>query len=168
MSKEYTNYILEHCENVRKAYDFLVEHKIIKDEYPQYIIHHDLSKWTNEEFEAYDDYFYGKSKTKDIKDAFNYAWLHHIHNNPHHWQYWVLINDEDGTQALEMPEAYIIEMFCDHAAFSFKSGNLEEIEKWYKDHKLNMIWHKNTKVMYENLLDKYLKAVREDKNSGKA
>lgn len=24
---------------------------------------------------------------------FNIAWLKHIHRNPHHWQYWILLND---------------------------------------------------------------------------
>ena len=162
MSSAYSEYIVDHCANVRKAYDYLVEHKIIKDQYLMYIVHHDLSKWSDEEFKAYDNYFYGKAKTKEVKDAFNFAWLHHIHNNPHHWQHWVLINDEDGTQALEMPEAYVIEMFCDHAAFSFKKGDLTEIETWYNAHKADMILHKNTKSLYEELLKKYLTAIKED------
>jgi hypothetical protein len=162
MSKDYTNYIIEHCENVRKAYDWLVDHKIIKNDFLMHIVHHDLSKWQDEEYKAYDKYFYGKEKTKDVEEAFNYAWLHHIHNNPHHWQHWVLINDDDGTHALEMPEGYVVEMFCDHASFSFKTGNLEEVSKWYKDHKLNMILHKNTRVMYEDILDKYMKTIKEN------
>ena len=168
MSKAYTAYIVEHCENVRKAYDYLVEHKIIEDCYLMHIIHHDISKWSDDEYKAYDAYFYGNKKTKDVEEAFNYAWLHHIHQNPHHWQHWVLINDDDGTHALEMPEEYVIEMFCDHAAFSFKAGKRDEISKWYKDHKLNMMLHRNTKVMYEDLLDKYLKAVKEDQKNDKA
>ena len=38
------------------------------------------------------------------------AWLLHIHRNPHHWQYWVLINDnpEEGENLIEMPYNYII------------------------------------------------------------
>jgi hypothetical protein len=167
MSKEYTNYIIEHCENVRKAYDWLVDHKIIKNEFLMYIVHHDLSKWQDEEYKAYDKYFYGGKRGRDVEEAFNFAWLHHIHNNPHHWQHWVLINDEDGTQALEMPEGYVVEMICDWWAFSHKSGNLKEIFDWYKDHKLNMIMHRNTKVAVEALLDKIKEALKEEEKNGK-
>ena len=117
---------------------------------------HDLSKYGAEEYSAYDNYFYGK-KTEDVKRAFDYAWLHHIHNNPHHWQYWVLINDEDGTKALEMPEEYALEMVCDWWAFSHKSGNLKEIFDWYKSHKKNMILHEKTRKFVEDLLDKIKK-----------
>ena len=166
MSKAYTNYIVEHCDYVARVYYFLVEHKIIKDEFIHRIKNHDLSKWSDEEYKAYDKYFYGKNPD-EVKEQFNNAWLHHIHHNPHHWQYWVLINDDDGTQALEMPEEYVIEMFCDHAAFSFKSGNLTEVEDWYKAHKTTMMLHENTKIFYEDLLKKYLAAVKED-NNGKA
>ena len=168
MSKNYDNYIIEHRTAVETAYQWLVDHKIIKDQYRHVIDIHDVSKWSNEEYDAYDKYFYGKSKTKEVEEQFNFAWLHHIHANPHHWQHWVLINDDDGTHALEMPEEYVVEMFCDHASFSFKTGNLEEISKWYKDHKFNMILHRNTKVMYEDLLDKYMKAVKEDQKNDRA
>jgi hypothetical protein len=161
MSTKYSDYIVEHCSNVRKAYDWLVSHKIIKDKYVDVISTHDVSKWSEEEYKAYDTYFYGKSKTQEVNDNFNYAWLHHIHENPHHWQHWVLINDEDGTKALEMPEEYVVEMICDWWSFSHKSGNLEEIFDWYKSHKTNMIMHKNTKAMVENILDKIKKELKE-------
>ena len=128
MSKAYTQYIVEHCANVKKAYEWLVDHKIIKDEFIHRIQAHDISKYSDEEYDAYDKYFYGKQgKTIEIKDAFNFAWLHHIHANPHHWQHWVLINDDDGTKALEIPEEYVIEMICDWWSFSHKTENLEEI-----------------------------------------
>ena len=52
-------------------------------------------------------------------------------------------------------------MICDWWAFSHKSGNLEEIFKWYKDHKANMIMHKNTKALVEDILDKIKKELKE-------
>lgn len=166
MSAEYTQYIVEHKANVEKAYHWLFDHNIL-DIYtarPTQIISHDLSKYQPEEYDAYDNYFYG-AKTKEVKEAFDYAWLHHIHNNPHHWQYWVLVNDEDGTKALEMPEEYAIEMVCDWWAFSHKSGNLKEIFDWYKSHKKNMILHEKTRKFVEDLLDKIKKEL--DKEAGK-
>lgn len=78
---------------------------------------HDRSKYSDEEYIPYIEYFYG-TKSKKIDTEFNYAWLHHIHNNPHHWQYWVLKHDDKPEEALEMPYEYIIEMFCDHWSFS--------------------------------------------------
>ena len=153
MSTEYSNYIVNHVENVKKAYNWLKDHKIISEELASQIDSHDLSKYSTEEYEAYDNYFYSK-QTEKVKTDFNYAWLHHIHNNPHHWQHWVLINDDDGTYALEMPKEYVIEMLSDWWAFSHESGNLYEIFDWYKEHTKNMILHKNTKKLVEDILDK--------------
>lgn len=163
MSKKYTNYIKQHCDNVAKAYDWLVKHKIIKDDFIHRIKLHDLSKWGQEEYDAYDKYFYGKEKTPEIKEAFNFAWLHHIHQNPHHWQHWVLINDDDGTKALEMPEEYIIELVCDWWSFSHKTGKLDEIFDYYKSHKANLIMHKNSQKRLEELLDKIKEVLKNDK-----
>ena len=153
MSVEYNNYIIEHVDNVKKAYKWLKDHNIILEDCSFTIGLHDLSKFSDEEYNAYDNYFYGR-KTEKVKKEFNYAWLHHIHNNPHHWQHWVLINDEDGTHALEMPKEYVVEMISDWWAFSHKSGNLYEIFDWYKSHKKNMILHENTRKLVEDILDK--------------
>ena len=168
MSKNYDNYIIEHRTAVETAYQWLVDHKIIKDQYRHVIDIHDVSKWGNEEYDAYDKYFYGKSKTKEVEEQFNFAWLHHIHANPHHWQHWVLINDDDGTHALEMPEGYVVEMICDWWSFSHKTGKLTEIFDWYKTHKTNMILHRNTKVAVEAILDKIKEALKEEEKNGKA
>lgn len=153
MSVEYNNYIIEHVDNVKKAYNWLKDRNIILEEYSFIIDFHDLSKFSSEEYDAYDNYFYGR-KTEKVKKEFNYAWLHHIHNNPHHWQHWVLINDEDGTHALEMPKEYVVEMISDWWAFSHKSGNLYEIFDWYNNHKKNMILHENTRKLVEDILNK--------------
>ena len=153
MSAEYNNYILEHVDNVKKAYNWLRDHNIILEDYSFIIDFHDLSKFSGEEYDAYDNYFYGR-RTEKVKKEFNYAWLHHIHNNPHHWQHWVLINDEDGTHALEMPKEYVVEMISDWWAFSHKSGNLYEIFDWYSNHKKNMTLHENTRKLVEDILNK--------------
>ena len=153
MNTDYSKYIIEHVENVKKAYNWLIEKEIVSNQLFTQMNLHDISKWGREEFDAYDSYFYGK-KTEKVKTEFNYAWLHHIHSNPHHWQHWVLINDEDGTTALEMPTEYVIEMICDWWAFSHKSGNLYEIFDWYENNKSKMLLHPNTKELYESILDK--------------
>ena len=106
MSLAYDTYIKHHRNNVMKGYEFFHDQidpekfdKILPninhaDFYTQILLH-DQSKESPEEYTAYDDYFYrGGHATKEEKEAFDYAWNHHIANNPHHWQYWILINDE--------------------------------------------------------------------------
>jgi hypothetical protein len=153
MSTEYNNYILSHVENVKKAYNWLVEHEIVSNSLMTQIALHDVSKWRSEEYTAYDNYFYGK-KTEKVKVEFNYAWLHHIHNNPHHWQHWLLQEDEGKLKALEMPKEYVIEMICDWWSFSWKKDKLTEIFDWYATNKPKMILHQNTLQLVENILTK--------------
>lgn len=159
MSVEYDKYIKEHKNYVCKAYEFLLNYlpDILenKKEVPISIYAHDYSKESKEEYSAYDEYFYGlEEETPKILQNFNYAWLHHIHNNPHHWQHWVLINDEDGTIALDMPYEYIIEMICDWWSFSWKTGNLNDIFDWYDSHKYQIILSKNTRYKVEYILQR--------------
>lgn len=155
MSVQYDNYLREHRANVAAAYDWLEENL------PQVIgpttgfgprISHDHSKGDVEEYDAYDAYFYGGNRSYEVVNNFRLAWLHHIHANPHHWQYWVLINDDEGTMALEMDYPEVIEMICDWWSFSHKTGNLYEIFDWYEEHKPNMILHDNTKKLVESIL----------------
>lgn len=115
---------------------------------------HDMSKNTLDEYTPYDNYFYGE-QTPAIIEAFNLAWLMHIHRNPHHWQYWVLINDEpkEGTILIEMPYPYIIEMICDWWAFSWIKGDLSEMFAWYKDHADYIKLHNNTRSIVEEILE---------------
>ena len=131
MSAKYNEYISEHIDNVKKAYFWLKDHAIIdfKEDEADFLKQlniHDLSKYDEEEYKAYDLYFYG-TKTEKVKEDFDYAWLHHIHENPHHWQHWVLINDHEGTYALEMRKEFAYEMICDWWSFSHKTDNLYEI-----------------------------------------
>lgn len=74
---------------------------------------------------------------------------------PHHWQYWVLINDEpkEGTILIEMPYPYIIEMICDWWAFSWIKGDLSEMFAWYKDHADYIKMHNNTRSIVEEILE---------------
>lgn len=162
MSKEYDEYLYEHIEHVTNAYDWL-RHHLPEVAAPYgglstflYLGHHDESKYSREEYIPYDEYFYGDKNVQGVREAFNYAWLHHIHNNPHHWQYWVLINDdpEEGTVALDIPYQYVIEMICDWWSFSWKTGNLYEIFDYYDTHKKHMILSKNTRELVEEILGK--------------
>lgn len=96
-----------------------------------------------------------ESKPQAVIEAFNRAWLMHIHRNPHHWHHWVLINDEpkEGTILIEMPYPYIIEMVCDWWAFSWIKGDLSEMFAWYKDHEAYIKLHNNTRSIVEEILE---------------
>lgn len=158
MSLEYDAYISEHKRNVKKSYDWLSENlpRITRAcTRTSDIDLHDSSKYWSSEYNAYDAYFYGE-KTEKVKEEFNRAWLGHIHCNPHHWQYWVLINDDpkNGHVAIEMDYDYVIEMICDWWSFSWKTGNLYEIFDWYDKHKSYMILHENTRRIVEDILTK--------------
>lgn len=160
MSYEYDQYLREHRENVAKGFDWLEYHLpfiTMSHEFLRWQIceEHDTSKNDPLEYHAYDAYFYGRNKSHTVVENFNRAWLHHIHCNPHHWQYWVLINDDpkEGEVILDMDYNYIIEMICDWWAFSWKKGNLYEIFSWYREHRDYMKLSAKTRNTVERLLE---------------
>ena len=162
MSEKYDEYIKQHKENVEKASKWLytnlpeIFHGVEDTCLYNCEFNHDDSKFSKEEYDAYDAYFYGGNRSHEVVENFNYAWLHHIHNNPHHWQYWVLINDDPdkGENILDMPDVYIIEMICDWWAFSWAKGNMYEIFNWYDEHKAHMKLSDYTRMKVEDLLSK--------------
>lgn len=117
---------------------------------------HDQSKTEPDEYGPYDIYFYGGNRSYAVVEDFRKAWLLHIHRNPHHWQYWILINDdpEEGEIVLEMPYCYILEMICDWWSFSWFKGNLLEIFSWYEEHKNYIKLHPNTRKLVEDILSR--------------
>lgn len=163
MSQAYDEYIQTHKQFVIEAFKYLKENlpEIFGDpadgisaEVEHNIIYgHDQSKTSKEEYDAYDNYFYGNRSYENV-EKFNYAWLHHIHNNPHHWQHWVLINDDpdEGRKILDMPDIYIIEMICDWWSFSLKQNKPEEIFNWYDAHKRYMLLSEYTRSKVEYIL----------------
>lgn len=108
MSYEYDRYLAQHKSNVEAGFRWLqknlpeitevsgAEHNIV--------FAHDQSKTEPDEYGPYDIYFYGGNRSYAVVEDFRKAWLLHIHRNPHHWQHWVLINDdpEEGEIVLEM------------------------------------------------------------------
>lgn len=161
MKNEYDNYLYNHINNVKRGFSWICKYapEIVADVntndlYSQ-LEKHDMSKYSEEEYLPYALYFYGEDKTDEIKQEFDAAWLHHQHCNPHHWQYWCLINDSDQPKinAQDMPKNYIIEMLCDHWSFSWSKGDLTEIFRWVNDNIDDMILSDNTFKIYTNYLD---------------
>ena len=133
-----------------------------------------MSKFSPMEFIPYSNFFYGK-KDSDIKKgrnktgyykptdtgdkAFDFAWLLHQKKNRHHWQWWILPEDEGGVKILEMEEKYRTEMLCDwigagkaQGHFSPKSDPLLETRQWWEANNHKMQLHPGTRLYFNRLL----------------
>lgn len=160
MSAEYDLYLQNHKENVIKGFQWLQTNlpQIFKDKNGvdclDIIFDHDSSKSLQDEYEPYDNYFYGGNKSHTVVQEFKRAWLKHIHRNPHHWQHWILINDDPNEEEtiLEMPFNYIVEMICDWWSFSWQKGDLSTIFDWYDEHKDHIKLGNKTKETVEDIL----------------
>ena len=174
MSRQYDEYLVEHIGNVKKAWIWMLDN-IIPDftdelgdtstyDISQLIDLHDGSKHILDEYRAYDEWFYG-NKSYAAKQNFEKAFLTHIHRNPHHWQYWVLIHDDpdEPETIIEMEVPYIFEMICDWWSFSWKKGDLTEIFSWYDKHKDYIRLGTKTRKLVETILDA-IKAKLEEEN----
>ena len=168
MSKAYDEYLEDHIENVKKAFNWMIDQGVLDfldlndDEIMKYlkvIYNHDNTKYWADEYEAYDRYFYPDEYEDNPPfsqrvEEYHRAWLEHIHRNPHHWQHWVLINDNGFFTVLPMPEVYIIEMICDWWSFSWKKGNLYEIFDWIDENSPHILLDNETTRLVEKILNR--------------
>ncbi len=83
---------------------------------------HDLSKYAPTEFLPGAKYFQGnRSPNEKERETYGYslAWMHHKGRNRHHFEYWTDYNPKTRKmEPVEMPDKYVIEMFCDRVAAS--------------------------------------------------
>lgn len=168
MSQRYEDYLFTHRSNLIRAFEWFktnlpgllerVDEGIDLEQ--QIVFAHDASKNTSEEYDAYDRYWYGGNKSYKIVHDYDIAWLHHIHNNPHHWQHWVFFKHDDPMETItifEMPLNYIIEMLCDWWSFGFESGDLNEIFTWYEERRDYIKFHDKTRKIVEDILGRMKK-----------
>lgn len=132
---------------------------------------HDWQKFTPKEWFPYVHQFYIKPFVKDSPDPavnggyfhspghdedFDRAWLHHIHYGPHHWQHWVLGEDEGEVKCLEMPSRYVLEMLADwHGAGRAQLGDAANIVDWYHSNRHKQKMHPNTRQLVATYLLTY-------------
>lgn len=115
------------------------------------LIIHDWSKFTPLEFDVY-----RRRYTKNhsyTESEWKYAWLHHIHQNPHHWEHWLL-----RENPLQMPETYVREMVADWLAAGRSYQGSFNIQPWIDANACKMILHPETiKILSEILCTMHLK-----------
>lgn len=159
---QYRAYLDKHRNGVRKVYEDIMLPLLYSNEdldesdyseIEELIETHDASKDDPVEFDAYRDHFYDPEKNpKSGNEAYNMAWNHHQKSNPHHWQYWCLINDVDEPQVqpLDMPFKYIVEMLCDWQSAGQHYGNTAY--DWYHKQKNKMKLSENTRKIVEKYI----------------
>jgi hypothetical protein len=130
---------------------------------------HDLPKLLPCEWMPYVRHFYGgeypdwnrvkyvpgwpyEVTKQGVAEAFDRAWLHHQHANPHHWQHWVLREDSGQTKVLEMPEAYILEMLADWYGAGRAITGKWGARDWYLKNRGRMMLHPQTANRLNELL----------------
>jgi len=133
---------------------------------------HDWSKFRPSEFIPYARNFFGTYPEytdcdsmapkglfkQDIKQRFDKAWLLHIHRNPHHWQFWLLQEDNGFPKNIPIPLKYLKEMVCDWRGAGKAITGKDNIVEWYGKNKdrinlkrINRKWIEK-KIGYEEVL----------------
>lgn len=116
--------------------------------------HHDDSKFGAEELPGYALHLCGGG----APEMFSKAWLHHIHNNPHHWQYWIFPDGyhPDGTSVehgvVYMPEHYALEMVADWMGASYVYTGSWDMADWLRENKPRIIVHSETGRFLDRVL----------------
>ena len=101
---------------------------------------------------AYEKYFYAELPTKDsVSREFDRAWLRHIHRNKHHWQYWILREDDGGIKLLEMPDCYRREMLADWQGAGRAQGTPDTLA-WYAMNRERLQLSPETRRWVEDML----------------
>ena len=157
--EDYKDYIAYHRAGVIDTWENKLK-PIIEKDYPDIIDVvdklvevHDESKISDmTEYMAYSAYFKDPEEFPKTSWIYKEAWNHHQKTNPHHWQYWVLMEDECDPKInpLEMGLPFVFEMLCDWEAASHYYGNTTHW--WYDTQKDNMKLHPNTRELIEHYL----------------
>ena len=123
---------------------------------------HDWHKFLPDEWLPYVHYFHNPDGTRrQVRDKtgyykptdtgdprFDYAWLLHQKRGKHHWQFWILPEDEDGIKILPMPDVYRREMLADWRGAGKAQGK-PNTREWYLAHADKMQLHPETREWIE-------------------
>lgn len=148
---------------------------------PLRLLIHDWSKFTPAEMGPYTRKFFGKYPTakedaratmlagagggrtqEQVEAEFQAAFLHHLHLNPHHWQYWCKIEPGENNTAgrptgtvepVKMPEKYAREMVADWWAAGRAYDGEWRLPDWYAENAHKIVLHPETRDFVERLID---------------
>lgn len=135
---------------------------------------HDNSKFRPSEWFPYCEFFYGPKRRpfseasvygktyfwgiewrrskEGVKEAFDMAWLLHQKRNKHHWQWWLLTNDQDAPRVFPMPDRYRREMLADWKGAGRAINGREDALGWYRQNRDRMTLHEDTRAWIEREL----------------
>jgi len=128
---------------------------------------HDWSKFLPSEFFPYAEFFYGlngEENSESAKDRyilerrnyrFNLAWLLHQKRNRHHWQFWILQNDTDGLEVLDMPDTYLLEMVADWYGAGRAINGREIVSPWYEANREKIILSERSRKTLETVIKNF-------------
>lgn len=132
---------------------------------------HDWSKLLPSEFFPYAKYFYGNYKSiqefngdvrnkylssgcykERIDEKFDFAWLLHQKRNRHHWQWWLLREDNGGVKILDMQPKYRCEMFCDWLGAG-RAQRAGPVWEWYDANMEKMQLSEDTRIEIDYMVE---------------
>jgi len=135
---------------------------------------HDWHKFLPSEWIPYANFFYGNypswenissgqksagypcSLTKEYWNLrFCFAWNLHQKRARHHWQFWLLTNDNDEPQTvpLQIPQPFLREMVADWWGAGRAITGKWDAQNWYERQKGKIILHEMTRRDVEHLLN---------------
>lgn len=168
-AEEYKKYIRNHINNVKKAFEEYGEivaeavgcnYEILSKN----IEVHDESKYSDEEFNGYRQYFYptefevvskpGETGRFGDQDAMNLAFKHHVTVNAHHPEFWIVISPSGELEPQRMTKTAIAEMLLDWKAMEYNPG--AKGFKWYYENKAfeDHMFHPDTKELIDMVAPK--------------
>lgn len=115
------------------------------------LIIHDWSKFLPSEWKPYAYTFYDKNGNKQYKESpeFKRAWNYHQKRNKHHWQYWLLKEDDGLFIPIAMPEKYMLEMLADWMGAGRAITGRWEVVEWYEKNNHKIILHDYVRICLE-------------------
>ena len=130
MSRAYLDYLEEHIENIRLAFDEVSRAcdgmAWVGDDFTWHMLRdevcmHDVSKFYAKEFVQYRMRFYPIRGEVVSDEDFDRAWKHHFLQNNHHWE--SIEHGVDGDAVPGRVEANIVHMIVDWTAMGYKFGD---------------------------------------------
>ena len=115
---------------------------------------HDWSKLPPDEWIPYADFFCGLFDPDYVvarQRRLDAAWLRHQHRQDHHWQHWVLRNDDGTTVTLEMSDGARREMLADWIGAGRALGK-PDTAAWYAANRDRMVLGPETRRWIEHEL----------------